>query len=64
MRGEIEWAAWSCAVCGSANETPVDPALGARQQFTEDCAACCRPNLLTALVRGEGDVEVAAEFDE
>jgi hypothetical protein len=42
----------------------VDPALGARQRFTEDCAACCRPNLLTALVRGEGDVDVTAEFDE
>jgi hypothetical protein len=50
-------------VCGSENETPVDPALGLRQRFTEDCAACCRPNLLTITVRRDG-VEATAEFDE
>ena len=57
-------AAWSCAVCGSENEALVDPALGASQRFTDDCATCCRPNLLTVTVRGEDEICVVAEFDE
>lgn len=64
MHGPLPMAAWSCAVCGAANETPVDPALGAAQRFTEDCGTCCRPNLLTITVRGEDDVEATSEFDE
>lgn len=64
MYGPLPMAAWACAVCGAANETAVDPALGASQRFTEDCATCCRPNLLTITVHGEDDVEAAAEFDE
>lgn len=62
--GEVPFGRWGCAVCGSENETPVDPALGATQRFTEDCATCCRPNLLTVTVRSEDEIEVVAEFDE
>ena len=43
---ELLWVEWACAVCGRSNEAPFDPALGARQTFTEDCGSCCRPNLL------------------
>lgn len=64
MGGQLPFAAWTCAVCGSANETAVDPALGASQRFTEDCSVCCRPNLLTVTVRDADEVEVTAEFDE
>lgn len=64
MAESLPFAAWSCAVCGAANETPVDPALGAVQRFTEDCATCCRPNLLTVTARGEDEVEATSEFDE
>jgi hypothetical protein len=62
--GEVRWAAWVCAVCGAANESPVDPALGARQRFTEDCTTCCRPNLVSVTVRDDDDPEATAEFDE
>ncbi|MEZ5064534.1 MAG: CPXCG motif-containing cysteine-rich protein [bacterium] len=51
-------------MCGSPNESLVDPALGATQKFTEDCAVCCRPNLLRVTVDADGDVLVTAEFDE
>jgi hypothetical protein len=61
---ELLFVAWPCAVCGAANETPLDPALGAAQRFTEDCATCCRPNLLTITVRGDDAVDVVAVFDE
>ena len=57
-------AVWSCAVCGAANETAVDPDPGATQRFTEDCATCCRPNLLTVTVHGEDGIEATSEFDE
>jgi hypothetical protein len=62
--GPLPAGTWECAVCGTPNETPVDPALGVSQRFTEDCAACCRPNLLTVTVRSEDEIEVVAEFDE
>ncbi len=61
---ELPMAGWFCAVCGSENETPVDPALGLTQKFTEDCRVCCRPNLLRIRVFSAEDVSVEAEFDE
>ena len=64
MTDEVLWADWTCAVCGAGNESPVDPALGVRQRFTEDCGTCCRPNLVSVVVRGPDDLEVTAEFDE
>ena len=64
MTGPLPAAEWSCAVCGAANETPVDPALGASQRFTEDCATCRRPNLLTITVHDEDGIEATSEFDE
>jgi hypothetical protein len=38
---------YACAFCGEENDTFVDPGGGARQVYTEDCAVCCRPNLIT-----------------
>jgi hypothetical protein len=62
--GELPFATWSCAVCGSANETPVDTALGTRQEFTEDCVVCCRPNFLRITVSEDEDLSVEVSFDE
>ena len=62
--GELPLAGWSCAVCGTENETPVDAALGLTQKFTEDCRTCCRPNLLRIRVEPDGFLLVTAEFDE
>jgi hypothetical protein len=38
---------------GEENDTFVDPGGGARQVYTEDCAVCCRPNLITATLDAE-----------
>jgi hypothetical protein len=54
-----------CAFCGEENEVFVD-ASGARvQRFTEDCAVCCRPNLITIMIgfNGEITVDVEQEYD-
>jgi hypothetical protein len=30
------------------------------QTFTEDCAVCCRPNLITLTLDDDGDAEIEA----
>ena len=56
---------YACAFCGTDNETLLDPSGGRRQVFTEDCAVCCRPNLLRLTFDDDGDValEVTQEYD-
>jgi hypothetical protein len=56
---------YDCAFCGEENELLVDVSGGRRQRFTEDCAVCCRPNLITLAVGEDGDVEleVAQEYE-
>ena len=48
------------AFCGEENEIFVDPSAGRRQTFTEDCAVCCRPNLITLVIEEDGDVLLQA----
>jgi hypothetical protein len=64
VTGELPLASWNCAVCGSANETPIDPQLGTSQKFTEDCCVCCRPNLLRVSVPSPDEILVDVVFDE
>jgi hypothetical protein len=61
---DLPVAVWECAVCGSANETAIDPELGSPQKFTDDCRICCHPNLLRIRVDAEGDLLVDVVFDE
>ena len=49
---------YACAFCGEENEVFVDASGGRRQTFTEDCAVCCRPNLITLVVDEDGDVDL------
>lgn len=46
-----------CAACGEENETELDLSGGYHQEYVEDCAVCCRPNLLRIVV-DEGTLEV------
>ena len=51
---------YDCAFCGEENEVFADPS-GARQQtFTEDCAVCCRPNLITLRWDDDGRAQLEA----
>jgi hypothetical protein len=49
---------YDCAFCGEENEILVDVSGRRRRSFTEDCAVCCRPNLITLVVEDGGDVEL------
>ena len=49
---------YECAFCGEENEVLVDPSGGRRQTFTEDCAVCCRPDLIVLVVDEDGSVEL------
>ena len=50
---------YRCAFCGEENDLTVDPSGGRRQTFTEDCAVCCRPNLITLALDDDGDASIA-----
>lgn len=53
-----------CAYCGEKNETFVEVSAGNRQSYVEDCAVCCRPNVLTISIDEEtGAINVEAEFE-
>ena len=43
----------------------VDAGWGRRVTLTEDCRVCCRPNLLTITVDGDGAVmlDVSQEYE-
>jgi hypothetical protein len=49
---------YHCAFCGEENDVFVDVSGGSHQTFTEDCAVCCRPNLITLAIDDEGDVTI------
>ncbi|MDZ7269215.1 MAG: CPXCG motif-containing cysteine-rich protein [candidate division KSB1 bacterium] len=44
--GQLHPVTWYCTRCGEANETLVDPSAGLKQEYVEDCAVCCRPNVI------------------
>jgi cysteine-rich CPXCG protein len=58
IAGRLRRVSYSCAFCGEENEVFVDPSGGRRQTFTEDCTMCCRPNLITATLDDDGEVEL------
>jgi hypothetical protein len=53
-----------CAVCGEENETFVDLSAGTVQTYVEDCAVCCRPNVLHIRIdESTGKILVETEFE-
>lgn len=52
---------YACAFCGETNEVFVDRTAARRQQFTEDCEVCCRPNLITVFYDPDGGTWIDAE---
>jgi hypothetical protein len=47
---EVTPVGYRCASCGEPNQTLLDLSGGYHQQYTEDCAVCCRPNLIEITV--------------
>jgi hypothetical protein len=52
---------YACAFCGELNEIFMDRTAARRQQFTEDCEVCCRPNLVTVFYDPDGGTWIDAE---
>jgi hypothetical protein len=57
-------ASFICAVCFEEIETVVDESQGSDQEYIEDCAVCCRPNVLRVHIEPEGEVTIDASFEE
>lgn len=53
---------FACAGCGSRNETTADPSQGRRQRYVEDCATCCRPNVLDVSIE-RSEASATAELE-
>ena len=54
---------YQCTYCSEDNEVEVDITAGKKQSFTEDCAVCCRPNVVTCAIDDKGNVEFEVEFE-
>jgi hypothetical protein len=64
MSNEELSGTYRCAVCGEENETFVDPSAGMVQTYVEDCAVCCRPNVLRVRIDGSsGTLSLESEFE-
>jgi len=48
-----------CPYCGEAYESSADTSAGT-QTYTEDCAVCCRPIVVTVQVDDEDAVEAVS----
>lgn len=62
--GQVTPVPWYCDVCGEQNETLLDLTGGFHQQYTEDCAVCCHPNLITLNVDPETYIVAVANEPE
>ncbi len=57
-------AEYTCSYCGEVVETTVDASAGEAQSYVEDCAVCCRPNVLRIFVDLDAmEAEIATEFE-
>lgn len=63
--GLNEYNAYYCAFCGEENEVFIDSSGGNHQEFTEDCAVCCRPNLISITIGYDGfiSLDVTQEYE-
>jgi cysteine-rich CPXCG protein len=57
-------AEYTCSYCGEVVETTVDASAGETQSYVEDCAVCCRPNILRVRVDLDAmEAEILTEFE-
>lgn len=51
---------WTCQYCGVQNTVWVDLTIDGKQDFTEDCRICCRPNRIIVSISDEETVDLEA----
>lgn len=54
---------YQCAFCGEENEILLDESAGDKQVMTEDCAVCCRPNVITYTRDSHGNQMLDVQFE-
>jgi hypothetical protein len=52
-----------CGACGEEIVIPVDVSQGNEQEYVEDCPVCCRANLISIEIDGEGEITARAELE-
>ena len=58
MRDE---ASFFCDYCNQENVIPIDVSEGTTQDYVEECAVCCRPNVVHVEIDDEGVPLVRSE---
>ncbi len=59
-----EYHSYLCSHCGEENETLLEATSGPRQTFVEDCAVCCRPNVVRVSIDPEtSHVHIETELE-
>lgn len=61
----LEFVTLDCPYCGEAFDSSVDTSSGS-QTYTEDCAVCCRPIVVSVTVEADdtlGEVRTRREHD-
>ena len=58
-----EEASYICDACGEEIDVPIDLSAGARQTYTEDCAVCCRANVIHVNIGADDEVGVCADSE-
>jgi hypothetical protein len=64
LKGMKDEASYVCDSCGEEIIVPIDLSAGSEQQYVEDCAVCCRPNVVHVEVDEDGDVRVWAAREQ
>lgn len=60
---ELQPILYQCAYCGESNEALIDPSGGSEQEYTEDCAICCRPNVLHITIPPDGTPSIDVTYE-
>ena len=58
MQDEVTYI---CDACGEEIVIPIDFTQGRSQQYVEDCPVCCRPNVVSVEIDGDGGARCWAE---
>jgi predicted nuclease of predicted toxin-antitoxin system len=63
MQAEDELV-WTCQYCGVHNVVWIDLTTQGKQDFTEDCRICCRPNRIIITKDNDENVFIESRPDD
>ena len=63
MFSHVEEHQVGCPYCGEVIGLLIDPSIPT-QSYIEDCEVCCRPIVVTAVVREDGEIIVGVRQED